>query len=178
MPLPLEILQARVKNELALCRRELEHEIITVDDNISKFPFVVELRIKKVPGPIMHGGRVSHTYKHHVKVIITEEYPYQKPIVRWQTEIFHPNIMMPDDGGYVCTKLLDDWSFGSNLLSFIKGLEALLMQPNPRSPYKSESCVRASEYFSEHEYKPPLIVKETKSKNPKKRPIIRGLKKE
>jgi ubiquitin-conjugating enzyme E2 C len=92
-------------------------------------------------------------------MIITEDYPYEKPIIKWQTEIFHPNIMLPDDGGYVCTRLLDDWSFSSNLLSFIKGVESLLVNPNPGNPYGSDSCTRAAEYFNTHEYSPPVMVK-------------------
>ncbi|MCK4445336.1 MAG: hypothetical protein KAW09_12380, partial [Thermoplasmata archaeon] len=76
-----------------------------------------------------------------------------------------PNIMLPDDGGYVCTRLLDDWSFSSNLLMFIKGLETLLTSPNPGNPYGSDSCTRAAEFFNTHEYKPPVVVKR---KNPPK----------
>ena len=101
---------------------------------------------------------------------ITDEYPYEKPIVRWRTPLFHPNIMLPEDGGHVCTKLLDDWGFSSNLLSFIQGLESLLMNPNPNSPWGSKSCLAAAEHFNENEYNPPTIVK-TDQRGPKILPI-------
>ena len=65
--------------------------------------------------------------------------------------------MDPDDGGYVCTKLLKDWSFNSNLFSFIKGLELLLSNPNPDDPYENDSCTRAAEYFNKNNYVPPEI---------------------
>jgi len=65
--------------------------------------------------------------------------------------------MDPKDGGYVCTKLLQKWSFSSNLVSFIKGIESLLANPNPDNPYASESCTRAAEYFNRHHYAPPEI---------------------
>jgi ubiquitin-protein ligase len=94
-----------------------------------------------------------------MEITITPDYPYEKPIVRWQTPIFHPNIMLPMDGGYVCTKLLDSWSFSSNLLGFIKGVESLLANPNPMNPYKSESCMMASARFIEEPYQPVELPK-------------------
>jgi len=101
---------------------------------------------------------------------ITEEYPYEKPIVRWRTPIFHPNIMLPEDGGHVCTKLLDTWGFNSNLLAFIQGVESLLTNPNPLSPWGSKSCMAAAKYFNDTPYTPPTIVK-TDEKGPKILPI-------
>jgi ubiquitin-conjugating enzyme E2 C len=103
---------------------------------------------------VLRNGAVVDELVHKFMIIITENYPYEKPIVRWQTSIFHPNIMLPRDGGYVCTKLLDSWSFASNLLSFIKGVESLLAHPNPMNPYKTESCMLASEIFIKEPYLP------------------------
>ncbi|MDH4123042.1 MAG: ubiquitin-conjugating enzyme E2, partial [Thermoplasmata archaeon] len=94
---------------------------------------------------------------HRFQIIITENYPYEKPIVKWQTPIFHPNIMEASDGGYVCTKLLENWDFKSTLSAFINGLEILLMNPNPENPFGSDSCTRAAEYFREHRYSPPIV---------------------
>jgi len=128
----------------------------------------VSITMIKTPGPIMHEQRIMHKYTHKLKIYITENYPYEKPIVRCQSEIFHPNIMIPDDGGYVCTRLLDDWCFSSNLMSFIKGLESLLTHPNPKNPYGSDSCTKAAEYFNKNPYKPPQILEA------KKAPIIVG----
>jgi hypothetical protein len=55
--------------------------------------------------------------------------------------------MPPEDGGYVCIKLLDSWSFGSTLLSFIKAVEHLVMNPNPMNPFGADICVESSEFF-------------------------------
>ena len=74
--------------------------------------------------------------------------------------------MPPEDGGYVCTKLLDKWTFNSNLIAFIKGIEVLLASPNPKSPFENDTCTRAAEYFNKHVYKP--VEKK------RKRPIIIG----
>jgi ubiquitin-protein ligase len=158
MPLPQDLLKSRVKNELEMCIRMLKHHITVSDRTYSKFPMEVNITLIKTAGPIMRDGKILHKFTHKLKIFITENYPYEKPIVRWQSEIFHPNVMMPDDGGYVCTKLLDDWSFSSNLMSFVKGLESLLIHPNPQNPYGSDSCTKAAEYFNKNPYKPPLIL--------------------
>lgn len=146
MALPRDILLRRIKNEIVMCRVNTRHGINLIDESISKFPIELEL-ILDIPGPVFINGMVEHRHGHRVKLLLTPDYPYQKPIVVWRTEIFHPNIMMPEDGGHVCTKLLDEWNFSSNLLTFMKGLEHLLQNPNPSSPYNTESCVRAAKYF-------------------------------
>jgi hypothetical protein len=154
MALPLNILRARLVNELAMCRYSLEYPIGCSDEGFSELPVTLEIEMAGVPGPVLRNGAVEDRMEHGMQIIITPEYPYEKPIVRWRTPIFHPNIMLPRDGGYVCTKLLDSWNFTSNLLSFIKGVEGLLANPNPMNPYKSESCMLASERFIKAPYRP------------------------
>ncbi len=166
MPLPKEILRQRLQNEIAACRRKLTHTIEVSDPTFSKFPVTIKVTMKGVPGPVMRDGVLAHKWTHKFIIEITEDYPYHKPIIRWQSDIFHPNVMIPEDGGYVCTKLLDDWDFSSNLLSFFKGIESLLSNPNPGNPYGTDTCTRAAEYFNKHVYKPPEIVG-TGSKGPK-----------
>ncbi|MEW5936276.1 MAG: ubiquitin-conjugating enzyme E2 [Candidatus Thermoplasmatota archaeon] len=158
MGLPRDILSARVRNEVNMCKAQLRHEISVSDSSFSRFPVEIDVTLLKSPGPVLRAGSVTHAYTHKLKIIVTEHYPYEKPIVRWQSPIFHPNIMIPRDGGYVCTKLLDDWAFHSTLVTFIKGIETLLMNPNPGNPYGSESCMLAAEYFRMHSYAPPVIV--------------------
>ena len=166
--LPLEVLRNRVKNEIGMCERKLKHKIVPEDPELSTFPVRINVIIVDVPGPVLRMGknRIGHRYTHEFMMEITNEYPWKKPVVRWKTSIFHPNIRMPEDGGYVCTRLLDNWVFSSNLLSFIKGLESLLLNPNPKSPYDTDSCTRAAEYFNKHVYKPPMPV-ETRMQKPK-----------
>ena len=154
MSLPLNLLRSRLINELAMCRSSLDYGIGCSDEDFSEFPVTLEVSMRGVPGPVLHMGAVGDRTDHGMHIIITADYPYEKPIVRWQTPIFHPNIMLPRDGGYVCTKLLDSWSFSSNLLGFIKGVESLLANPNPMNPYKSESCMLASERFMGVPYRP------------------------
>jgi ubiquitin-protein ligase len=55
---------------------------------------------------------------------------------------------MPEDGGFVCVKTLDNWSFGSSLLSFVKGVEQLIADPNPKNPYGTDSCMAAAKWYN------------------------------
>ncbi len=159
MALPLDILRKRLTNEISLCKKELPHEIEVVDPEFKEFPTTIFVTFRNIPGPVRSGNKVTHLYTHKMRIDITTDYPYQKPIVRWQTEIFHPNIVPPSRGGWVCIKLLDDWSFSSNLLTFLNGIESLLLNPNPRSPYRDETTLEAARYFMRKPYKPPIIVK-------------------
>jgi ubiquitin-protein ligase len=158
LALPKDILITRVKNELLECQKHLRHRFSVSDVTLQKFPVEVMVTLVETPGPYMDAHGLGTLYTHQFKIIITDQYPFQTPIVRWKTKIFHPNIMPPDDGGYVCTRLLDGWSFNSNLLSFIKGIESLLANPNPDNPYESDSCTRAAEYFNKHSYAPPDVT--------------------
>jgi ubiquitin-conjugating enzyme E2 C len=158
MPLPADVLRERVRNEIEMCQRELRHHVSVSDPSLSTFPVMVNVTLLRVPGPDWEEGKVVHRFVHRMAVIITEDYPQEKPIVKWQTPIFHPNIMPPEDGGYVCTKLLEKWDFGSNLVSFIKGIESLLVNPNPKNPFGNDRCTSAAAYFNRNRYRPPTIM--------------------
>lgn len=158
MPLPLDVLRVRVRNEIQMCQRELRHHISVSDPTLTTFPVMVNVTLLRVPGPDWEEGRVVHRFVHRMAVIITEDYPLEKPIVKWMTPIFHPNIMSPDDGGYVCTKLLEKWDFGSNLAMFIRGIESLLVNPNPLNPFGNDTCTRAAAYFNRNKYQPPTVM--------------------
>lgn len=140
------------------CIDQLPHDIEVKDPKFSKFPTTLIVTLNNIPGPVKLGDKVKHIYSHRLRIDITEEYPYQKPIVRWQSDIFHPNIVPPERGGWVCTKLLDNWDLSSNLLTIINGMESLLVKPNPKNPYKDDTTMRAALYFKKHPYKPPIIV--------------------
>jgi hypothetical protein len=113
-----------------------------------QFPVEVEMSLVQIPGYELFRGQLRKRFHHRFSMTITEDYPFRKPQVTWLTPIFHPNIMAPEDGGFLCNKLLDDWSFNSTLLMFIKGIEYLLLNPNPASPFGTESCTLAAEYFN------------------------------
>lgn len=161
MPLPTDVLRVRIRNEVQMCQRELRHHISVSDPTLSSFPVVVNVTFLRVPGPDWEEGKVVHRFVHRMAIVIGEDYPIERPIVKWQTPIFHPNIMPPEDGGYVCTKLLENWDFGSTLVTFIKGIESLLVNPNPASPFGNDICTRAAAYFNRNRYAPPAVMDQT-----------------
>ena len=161
MSLPLDVLRSRLRNEIEMCQRELRHHISISDPALSTFPVLLNVTLLRVPGPDWEEGKVVHRFIHRFGIVITEDYPLEKPIVKWQTPIFHPNIMPPEDGGYVCTKLLENWDFSSNLVTFIKGVESLLVNPNPKNPFGNDSCTRAASFFNRNRYRPPLVMDQT-----------------
>ncbi|MBS3773200.1 MAG: hypothetical protein KGY55_03265 [Candidatus Thermoplasmatota archaeon] len=169
MSLPTDILAKRVKNEIGECKQEFEHFFNVSGAGLDTFPVTIKVTLVNTPGPVMKDGQLKSRYNHKLQVTITEDYPYQTPIARWRSTIFHPNIMPPRDGGYICTKLLDEWNFRSNLPSFIRGIESLLLNPNPGDPYDNDTCTRAAEYFHTHPYNPPTVEPSRKSH---KKPVI------
>jgi len=150
MGLPRPILLKRINNELSECSDYLKTRIIPVPGD-SEFPVEIEVTMRNIPAYALDGDDVVHISDHAFLLILSEEYGYRKPEIRWQTPIFHPNIMMPDDGGYVCLRTADAWEFGSRLLSFVKSVEQLVMSPNPKSPFGTESCMKASRFYLENQ---------------------------
>jgi len=159
MTLPLEILYIRLRNELEACRQHLPPEFDMSEANLTAFPLKVDVTLGHTPGPVMENGKLTYRYNHRMRLIIGREYPFEKPLVVWMTPIFHPNIMLPEDGGHVCIKLLSEWSFNSTLSTFIKGLESMLLSPNGGSPFGTDSCTAAAQYFNSSPRRaPPMVV--------------------
>jgi ubiquitin-protein ligase len=158
MTLPLEILYIRLHNELEACRSYLPSDFDMSEGNLNAFPLKVDIDLEHTPGPMMENGKLVYRYHHRLELIIGREYPFEKPLIIWKTPIFHPNIMMPEDGGHVCIKLLSEWSFNSTLSTFIKGLESLLISPNGSSPFGTDTCTAAAQYFNSCERRTPPIV--------------------
>lgn len=143
---------------MSLLTRRLETEVrgLASRGNISlpgqgpdlkSFPLVLDIVLHS-PGPVLAGDCVEWTSPHRVEVIVGRDYPYAPPIVRWRSGIFHPNIMSPEDGGYVCVRSIVDWDFSRDIGSLLDGLVAMLANPNPGMALGSGSCRLAARYFS------------------------------
>lgn len=156
--LPREILFQRIRNEVATCRDNLPYPVSLKNEKMSSFPVVIYVNMQGCPGPILINDRLTHIYQHDLTIILNEKYPYVRPLIQWKSDIFHPNIMPGHEGGEVCSKLLDTWNFNSDLLSLIKGLESLLINPNPKNPWGTDTCTRAAEYLNKNSYTPPVIL--------------------
>lgn len=164
MTLPEEILKARLSNEISSCRRNLKVQLVISDEDLNEFPVNIDVTLLKVPGPVLEYEKVVYRYNHSFRMIIGRNYPFEKPLIIWQTDIFHPNIMLPEDGGHLCTRLLSDWGFNSNLLTFIKGVESLLVAPNGSSPFGTNSCTMAAHHFNREGKKNVPIAKTVQPK--------------
>ena len=158
MGLPREVLLRRINKELEVCSEYLNVDIPAITDD-RPFPLEITMTLRNVPAYCLDGDEVVHIKDHTMTVILDEEHGFKKPTIRWKTSIFHPNIMMPTDGGYVCLKILDKWEFGTRLISVVKGVEQLIMTPNPKNPFGTETCMKASEYFLNNESKFEVSVK-------------------
>jgi hypothetical protein len=156
--LPNEVLIARLRNELKACSGYFRNAPDLSDPARIVFPIVIEIELNHVPAHFVNSGKCMVRYTHRFSVTIEADYPYRKPTVTWLTPIFHPNIMMPEDGGYLCTKLLQGWNFHSTLITFIKGVEGLVTSPNPSNPFGTDSCTAAAEYYNKGSNRlPPMI---------------------
>ena len=152
MGLPRNVLLRRITNELQSCSGYIGCDI-NFDPMKVDFPVEITVRMMNVPAYAKTDGNIVPINEHTYKLSINEEYPFEKPRAKWETPIFHPNILPPEDGGFLCIKLLDKWSFGSTLLSFMKAVEHLVANPNASNPFGADMCAEASDFFMDHEAK-------------------------
>lgn len=144
MGLVRPILLKRLNNEIENLNRYLNLNLDDIPEDVV-FPITLSICLTNTPARV---SRCEETKIHGFDLTISDEYPFERPRVMWKTKIFHPNIMMPEDGGQVCLRILEYWSFGSNLISFVIGIENLLIHPNCSNPYGTESCVAAARWYS------------------------------
>ena len=145
MGLPPQVLKRRIATELRDCSRYLGSDF-KFDPDKAEFPIRIDMHLSKVVGYEAPDRPIT---EHDFYIILSSEYGIQRPEVRWKSKIFHPNIMDPSDGGYVCTKMLDKWDFSTPLLTFLKGVEILVSEPNPMNPFGTNSCMEAARYFAD-----------------------------
>jgi ubiquitin-conjugating enzyme E2 M len=76
------------------------------------------------------------------KFTIPDDFPFERPSVRCETRIWHPNI---EETGGVCLNILrDNYTPVMSLGHLLTGLQFLFTEPNPLSPLNNE----ASEQFT------------------------------
>lgn len=143
MSLARPILLRRIRNDLDELGEYLGIRPPSVADDVS-FPLKFTLNLYDAEGYSSPGVKIS---RHSFSLQISEEYPYERPRVTWKTEIFHPNIMPPSEGGTVCVMAIDKWDFDSNLITFICSLTDLVKNPNPYDALGSETCQAAARWF-------------------------------
>jgi ubiquitin-conjugating enzyme E2 T len=95
---------------------------------------VFEALIEGAPDTPYAGGRFR------VEVTVPERYPFEPPIVRFLTRVYHPNI---DSAGRVCLDLLQmppqgSWRPSANLIAVLAALQQLLVEPNPHDALEAD----------------------------------------
>jgi len=75
--------------------------------------------------------------KFYVDIKIPSEYPFQPPIMRFETRIWHPNVS--SQTGAICLDTLGSaWSPILTLKSALISLQSLLSSPEPKDPQDAE----------------------------------------
>jgi len=81
-----------------------------------------------------------------VKLEFSREYPYEPPVVKFLSQMFHPNI--DPDTGIIKVILLGDWSPAHRVVDILMNLRLLLVEPNLRCIYVANS--EAAQLFKEN----------------------------
>ena len=152
MAIPLELLKRRLRNELKMLEGIQGAEFEYSDEPGMNFPYTIDVRLTGVRGlDRMKDGKIVEKSDHRFRIVVFRDYPVLKPGIIWQSGIFHPNISTPENGGIVCTKLLQEWKTERTLNSLIAGIAHLVENPNRKEPLGFESCESAVRYLTEIE---------------------------
>ena len=144
MPVPLAV--RRIRNDLMQLEDRPDITVSDVGDDVA-FPYTVSVRITGTKGYSAPGRRAG---EQEFDIILGEDFPYERPRIRWRTGIFHPNIMPPSEGGSVCIADRDRWDFDSSLSDLILSITDLVNNPNPYNPLVSESWTAAAAWFRDN----------------------------
>jgi|TARA_B110000090_G_scaffold194837_1_gene230353 ubiquitin-conjugating enzyme E2 A len=88
--------------------------------------------IKGGQGTLFEGATFALTMTFH------EEYPKKPPHVRFESNVFHPNIYK---NGEICLDLLqNNWSPLYDAAAVLTSIQSLLGEPNPASPANSDAA--------------------------------------
>jgi ubiquitin-conjugating enzyme E2 M len=74
------------------------------------------------------------------KFTIPDDFPFERPSVRCETRIWHPNI---EETGAVCLNILrDNYTPVTSIGHLVVGLQFLFDEPNPQSPLNKEASTQ------------------------------------
>lgn len=148
--LPKNLWEDRIQNEL----ERLQSSGIKFQKDKKNGVLSLEIMLE-VPGPIKVGSDIGLSFKHRFTISLGREYPYQKPSLKWHTEIYHPNIKPPKDGGHIKTGFLKEWSFLNDLISLIENIESILMDPDIEYHLDEDLCKEATKRYMKGEFPSP-----------------------
>lgn len=82
---------------------------------------------------LITGQGIYANGKFRLTVTFPPEYPFQAPVLKFLTRVYHPNI---DEEGNICIALLkqEAWKPSTSLTVIFNSLISLLNEPNPDDP--------------------------------------------
>ncbi len=140
--LPHDIWDQRINNEIAA----LEDQGYTMD--VQKGDEVnIDVKLEDVPGPVLIGKSLGTAFEHGFRLHLSREYPFTRPVVTWNTSIFHPNILPPEKGGNIKMNYLERWDISDNLSMLLSSIEKLLTEPELDNRLDDQTCRAAAERY-------------------------------
>ncbi|XP_026472487.1 ubiquitin-conjugating enzyme E2-17 kDa-like [Ctenocephalides felis] len=94
-----------------------------------------------------------------LKLLFSETYPNEPPLVRFRNRMFHPNIYA---NGIVCLDILHSkWSGTYDISTILTSIRYLLCEPNPESPANSVAASTYKENREEYDKQVKMCVEQT-----------------
>ncbi|MGM0509858.1 MAG: ubiquitin-conjugating enzyme E2 [Thermoplasmatota archaeon] len=140
--MPKRLWKNRIENEIdGLKNSDLDIDAAWDEDG-------VKIRVQlKTSGPIKVGDDIGLSFKHEFEVILGREYPYTAPEINWNSDIFHPNIAPPEEGGRLRIGYIDPWDFSKSIVDLVHYIEKILMEPEIDNKVDESTCVEASKKY-------------------------------
>ena len=146
----------------AAVARRLQSELMSImmsaDEGISAFPDGDN--IFSWLGTVTGGaGTVYEGLTYKLSFKFPNDYPFNPPVVKFETPCFHPNV---DQYGNICLDILKErWSAAYSVKTLLVSLQSLLGEPNNDSPLNGYA---AKLWDNQEEYKKVLHSKYEESK--------------
>jgi ubiquitin-protein ligase len=80
-----------------------------------------------------HGGLFR------LSINFPEDYPKEKPNIKFKTKIYHPNIDYDD--GSICIESLNNWTSSTKMKEVLYSIYCLLITPNPDSYLNEDAAL-------------------------------------
>lgn len=104
----------------------------------------------------IHGadGTVYSGFAFKLSMKFPLNYPYQAPLVKFESPCFHPNV---DQHGNICLDILKEkWSAIYNVQTILLSIQSLLGEPNNDSPLNNQA---AQLWSDQVQYKQLLLAR-------------------
>ena len=124
--------------------KEIENLKKEPPENCSAGPIADDIRHwkGKIKGPI---DTVYEKGVFVIDIVITDEYPFKPPKMKYDTKIWHPNISSVT--GAICLDILkNEWTPALTIRTALISLQALMCNPVPEDPQDAQV---ASQYKSD-----------------------------